>query len=150
MRKNKTMKGGWINSTRQMFGSMLRNNNNTQFGRKLLGNPGNSGIGPATSNRRRSAMNPVGVSMPKNLFGFAKSSFNRYTNNTPGMSLIERIRREAEHVNEMTKDGRFAKAIDNNPFASKIVNNSLNGLSKSRGAKSLNDGIIKFSTGRPR
>ena len=148
MRKNKTMKGGWINSTRQMFGSMLRNNNNTQFGRKLLGNPGNSGIGPATSNRRRSAMNPQQANMAKNVMGTARGMFDRFTNKSPGMSLIERIRREAEHVNEMAKDGRLAKAIDNSPIASKIVNNSFNGISDSGFIKSLNGRISKFSTGR--
>lgn len=125
MRKNKTMKGGWTNSGRRFFGSMLGNNNNTQFGRNLFGNTVNSGIGPATSNRRRSAMNPVGVSMPKNLFGFAKS--------TPGMSMTERIRRGVEHVNEMTKDDRLAKSIDNNPFARNVGNSIINALNKDRG-----------------
>ena len=116
------MKGGWINSTRQMFGSMLRNNNNTQFGRKLLGNPGNSGIGPATSKGRRSAMNPVGVSMPKNLFGFAKSSFNRYTNNTPGMSLTEHMAHRAKQLNQFAESGNLAKLIDSNKTATKLAN----------------------------
>ena len=120
--------GGWAGSGRQIFGSMLGNNNNTQFGRKLLGNSVNSGIGPATSNRRRSAMNPVGVSMPKNLFGFAKSS-----NNTPGMSWTERIAHRAKQLNQFAESGNLAKAFDNSHIARTVGNRFNNVLNKDRG-----------------
>lgn len=143
------MKGGWIDGTRKIFGSMLRNNNNTQFGRKLLGNSVNSGIRPVASNGHRSAMNPLGVKMPTNLFGFAKSS-----NNSPVMSLKERMTRGAEHItrgakhlSKMANDGSLAELVDNNRVASKLVNNSFNALGNSSITKSFNAGIRKFSTG---
>jgi hypothetical protein len=109
----------------------------------------NSGIRPVASNGHRSAMNPLGVKMPTNLFGFAKSS-----NNSPVMSLKERMTRGAEHItrgakhlSKMANDGSLAELVDNNPLARHVVNNSVNALSNSRFTESLNNGIHKFSTG---
>jgi signal recognition particle GTPase len=75
-------------------------------------------------------MNPLGVKMPTNLFGFAKSS-----NNSPGTwkERLELMSHRAEQLNKMTEDGSLAKLIKHIPGGSHLANKAVNVLNKDRG-----------------
>ena len=123
MRKNKTMKrGGGLGFNFDTMKTLTRAG---------LDHAVKTGINHAASNGRISFSNPKGVKIPPNLFGFAKSSLGKYTNNSPGMSFAERIRHGAEGFNSAIKSGKFDSVIKN-PELNAAFNNGLNRMNKSK------------------
>lgn len=133
MRKNKTMKrggGGFLN-----FDTM-----------KTLGSAGldqavKTGINHAASNGRISFSNPKGVKMPPNLFGFAKSSLGKYTNNSPGMSWVDRAKSVGEGVSKFS-NSKEGKSLLNNKFVNHLGNAALNSADRR-----MTKHITNFSVG---
>ena len=114
MRKNKTMKrgGGGFGFNFDTMKTLGR------AGLKHAAKTGLNHAASAASNGRISAMNPKGVKMPTNLLGFAKSSFDKHTNNSPGMSPVDRLKSFGEGVNRFSNSGLGKSILD-----SKVVNN---------------------------
>ena len=117
MRKNKTMKRGG--------GFGLNFDTMKTLTRTGLDHAVKAGINHAASNGRISAMNPKGVKMPTNLLGFAKSSFDKHTNNSPGMSWVDRFKSVGEGVSKFS-NSKEGKSLLNNKFVNHLGNAALN------------------------
>jgi len=129
MRKNKTMKRGGG------FGFNLDTMKNLT--RAGVDHAVKTGINRATSNGRISAMNPQGVKMPTNLLGFAKSSFDKHTNNSHGMSPVDRFKSFGEGVSKFSNSG-LGKSLLN----SKVVNKLGDSMNRS-----IKERMTNFSVG---
>jgi len=151
MRKNKTMKGGWIDGTRNFIGQLAKINSKPQ--QRAV--PDLNLVGQAkkiTSNPQRGAtfMNPQKVNMAQNVFGSARGMFDRFNNRQPDgvskpMTWVERGE-QAQKLIKNFGDNPFVKFAANTGAANK----ALNKISNSSAANSFNEGIINFSRGRRR
>ena len=129
MRKNKTMRGGFFDYN--MVKTLGR------AGLKHAAKTGLNHAASAVSNGRISAMNPQGVKMPTNLLGFAKSSFDKHTNNSPGMSSVDRFKSFGEGVSKFSNSGLGKSILNSNTF------NNLG----DRANRSIKEKMTDFSVG---
>ena len=133
MRKNKTMKrGGGFGS---VFGNMAGNLAKAGLNRAVK--TGINHAASAANNGRISFSNPQGVKMPTNLLGVAKSSFDKHTNNSPGMSPVDRFKSFGEGVSKFSNSG-LGKSLLN----SKVVNNLGDSMNRS-----IKERMTNFSVG---
>ena len=121
MRKNKTMKrGGGFGLNFDTMKSLTRSG---------LNHAVKTGINHAASNGRISFSNPKGVNMPTNLLGLAKSSFDKHTNNSPGMSPVDRFKSFGEGVSKFS-NSEAGKSILNSKVVHKLGNSANSSLKK--------------------
>lgn len=136
MRKNKTMKrGGGFGFNFDTMKTLGR------AGLKHAAKTGLNHAASAASNGRISAMNPKGVKMPTNLLGFAKSSFDKHTNNSPGMSPVDRFKSFGEGVSKFSNSG-LGKSVLNSKAFNNLGNAALNSVNSS-----MKEKITDFTVG---